>query len=305
MPAPAADPSALGPEARAQCTPAASGRGAGNSADASPTAASAAPIGSADASLADHCGSAWAPTGNAPGASAGVIGGAAHHGGSTEETQAPRAHRPSPVVLVGFDADGKCNLAAWRKAMANLKSRSDHELRAAASKQGLKHSAALSRNTLLELLMQTEELCELEFSQPPTFKEFEAACKKKLGKCLTFEYTPMEAGGSSQVSPRAIHVKDAGTMAACMEWLLKQPRPGEGWVSGDNLTASSGGGASAGRGAQAVEQTGEASQATADTSGKTQDESSGQNSGVPDVVLPCVLAVELMPSVEDANKVRL
>ena len=74
-------------------------------------------------------------------------------------------------------------------------------------------------------------------------------------------------------------------MKTCIEWLLRQPRPGELPPSSAAVAAPSPGpaGAGAGRGTLAAV---------------------AMEMKEPDIDLPCVLAVELMPSEEDANKVR-
>ena len=261
----------------------------------------------------------------------------APHGARAGEVQEPSARR-SPVVLGCFDGNGKCNLLAWRKALAKLKSRSEDELRALAAKSGIKHSATMPRETLLSLLMETEQLCELEFPQPPTWKQFEAACKKKLGKHLTFEYDP----GAPLTA--TIHVKDAETMSACMEWLLKRRRPGE--IAGEPLRLQAatvpdrpktgeagncdgqpsknaegtkvasprdenvglGGSAGDQKGGRAndedlkptVRGSPKVQGRADDVSGskRTEDKAKGEDcTGLPDIVLPSVLAVELLPSV--------
>ena len=123
-----------------------------------------------------------------------------------------------PVVLGCFDSTGKCNLLVWRRASAALRRRSDADLQAQAARLGMPNSAQLGREALLRLLMETEELAELTFPAPPTWTQFDAACKKKLGKHLTFEYFPGAAGvaasggggrtgGGAQASPRGVHVK--------------------------------------------------------------------------------------------------
>ena len=75
-------------------------------------------------------------------------------------------------------------------------------------------------------------------------------------------------------------------MKTCIEWLLRQPRPGELPPSGAAVAAPSPGPAGAGAG----------SEGTLAAVGMEMKEH--------DIDLPCVLAVELMPSEEDANKVR-
>ena len=128
-----------------------------------------------------------------------------------------------PVVLGCFDSTGKCNLLAWKRASAALRRRSDADLQAQAARLGMPNSAQLGREALARVLMETEELAELTFPAPPTWTQFDAACKKKLGKHLTFEYFPGAAGGASggaaaattggrngggaQASPRGVHVK--------------------------------------------------------------------------------------------------
>jgi hypothetical protein len=171
-------------------------------------------------------------------------------------------------------------------------------MQAQAAAIGVVGSAQLGREMLMRELMQTEELAELSFPQPPTWKQFDAACKKALGKHLTFEYFPDAAadfsgevsavahaslpapacssrGALSKTSPRGVHVKDARGMKKCIEWLLLQPRPGEM--------------------AHAPVHAAEAKGAT--------DAQEKQVLPVIEIVLPCVLAVELMPSEEDAEKV--
>jgi hypothetical protein len=167
-------------------------------------------------------------------------------------------------------------------------------LQAQAKRLGIQDSGKLERNSLVRVLMETEELAELSFPSPPKWKEFEGACKKKLGKPLTFEYFPGStgpckmgeggtaapggseaagAGVSQKQSPRGTHVKDDKSMQACMEWLMQQPRPGQEMVDKNKER------------------------------GKSQEDAPDLK--VPDLVLPCVLAVELLPSELDADKIWL
>jgi len=143
--------------------------------------------------------------------------------GEKAAADAPSKPTGPPVVLGCFDSTGKCNLLAWKRASAALRRRSDADLQAQAARLGMPNSAQLGREALARVLMETEELAELTFPAPPTWTQFDAACKKKLGKHLTFEYFPGAAGGASggaaaattggrngggaQASPRGVHVK--------------------------------------------------------------------------------------------------
>jgi hypothetical protein len=149
--------------------------------------------------------------------------GAPASAGAKAAADAPSKPTGPPVVLGCFDSTGKCNLLAWKRASAALRRRSDADLQAQAARLGMPNSAQLGREALARVLMETEELAELTFPAPPTWTQFDAACKKKLGKHLTFEYFPGAAGGASggaaaattggrngggaQASPRGVHVK--------------------------------------------------------------------------------------------------
>jgi len=163
----------------------------------------------------DQGGGAAAPSNSAPRPDVSI-----HAGPAPDTSVSPTG---PPVVLGCFDSTGKCNLLAHQKASAALRRRSDVDLRAQAARLGVPNSAQLGRESLLHVLMETEELAELTFPAPPTWTQFDAACKKKLGKHLTFEYFPGAAGGAAasgggaaatagngggvQASPRGVHVK--------------------------------------------------------------------------------------------------
>jgi len=205
---------------------------------------------------------------------------------------------------------------------------------------GILNSHQLSREALLRVLLETEQLAELAFPEPPSWNKFSLACKKKLGKHLTFEYHPFSGGGADGIvggvrgaggtggitqSPRGIHVKDSQSMKKCMDWLLLQPRPGEllapspsppqpsdlspaaphalvSSESGDSTTR----GAVDNGGRDGIGDDGDVSQNAKTVEAKREREmgkSHVQHVISPVIVLPCVLAVELMPSEEDANKV--
>ena len=146
--------------------------------------------------------------------------------------------KPVPVVIGCFDGNGKCNLRSWRKARAGLRARPLEELRRLACKLGVDASDRLEKEALVSVLMETEELAELTFPSPPTWKEFEAACKKSLGRAVTFRFFPgavpggggsaaPAGGGGAPPSPRGTHVRDEASLQACMAWLVQQQRPGE------------------------------------------------------------------------------
>lgn len=101
-------------------------------------------------------------------------------GGEKEQQKEDKKTRP--VIIGCFDCNGKCNLTGWRKASAKLKTRSMQELQALATQRAIPDSSRTAQDALISALMETEVLVELSFPRPPSWKEFDAASKKKLGK---------------------------------------------------------------------------------------------------------------------------